>query len=338
MLYFSQMTTKETADALSRGLASVIHGKQLQIEFFIAAFLSGGHVLIEDVPGLGKTTLAKTLAQLITTGATGRKRSQPALFKRIQFTPDLLPYDITGVDIFNPKEQRFEFMPGPVFCDILLADEINRTTPKVQSALLEVMAEQQVTSGGKTRKVNPIFFVVATQNPIESEGTYPLPAAQLDRFMLHLSLGYPDADSEKKILRQDPAETVLPYIHPAVTIPNILAARAEQKQVFCHPALEDYILDIVRATRTDPAFKLGVSPRGALHLLHASRSLALIRDRSWVEDKDIFDLVVPVLTHRIIPKNPNTDIASELRELSVRLLKKLDKRDWSKDITADEIP
>ncbi len=332
------MTTKETADALISGLSSVIRGKKPQLEIFVAAYLSGGHVLVEDVPGLGKTTLAKTLSRLVgkSDGSGSGSASVPAVFKRIQFTPDLLPYDITGVDIFNPLEHTFEFMPGPVFCDILLADEINRTTPKVQSALLEVMAEKQVTSGGNTRLVNELFFVVATQNPVESEGTYPLPAAQLDRFMLRLSLGYPDERAEAAILHEDPAETVLPGIHPMVTVSDILAARQEQKTVFCHPSLEQALVSLVRATRTHPAFQLGVSPRGVLHFLHAARSLALLRGRSWIEDDDITDLAVPVLCHRIIPKDARTDIPQLVTRLAADILHKIEKKtDWSKGPPVD---
>lgn len=329
------MTTKETADALISGLASVIRGKNPQIKIFVAAYLTGGHVLVEDVPGLGKTTLAKTLAHLV--GFSAESNTISAVFKRIQFTPDLLPYDITGVDIFNPQEHCFEFIPGPVFCDILLADEINRTTPKVQSALLEVMAEKQVTSGGKTRPVSDLFFVVATQNPVESEGTYPLPAAQLDRFMIRLSLGYPDELSEAAILHQDPSETILPLLCQAVISKDIHAAREEQNTVYCHPALEKAMVTIVRATRSHPAFQLGVSPRGVLHLLHLARTLALVNGRSWIVDQDIIDLAIPVLCHRIIPKDNRTDIQEIVTKITTDTLHKLDKNtDWSKVLIKDE--
>jgi MoxR-like ATPase len=323
------MTTKETSDALVSGLTSVIQGKGPQIEIFITSYLSGGHVLIEDVPGLGKTTLAKALSRLVDSNSNDSEKS--SLFKRIQFTPDLLPYDITGVDIFNPQEHRFEFMPGPVFCDILLADEINRTTPKVQSALLEVMAEKQVTSGGKTRPVSDLFFVVATQNPIESEGTYPLPAAQLDRFMTRLSLGYPDEIAEHSILHEDPSETILPHLRPVVRSADIRASREEQKQVYCHPALERAMVSIVRETRTYPSFQLGVSPRGVLHLLHLARTLALVKGRNWVVDQDIIDLAGPVLCHRIIAKEIRTDIPAILSKIISDTLRKLDKTtDWAR--------
>lgn len=317
------------------GLSSLIRGKERQIELFVTAYLSGGHVLLEDVPGIGKTTLAKGLAQLV--GTIPGNSSAAVTFRRIQFTPDLLPYDITGVDVFNPKEYRFEFIPGPVFCDILLADEINRTTPKVQSALLEVMAEHQVSTGGKTRQVSDLFFVVATQNPIESEGTYPLPAAQLDRFMIRMSLGYPDGNAERAILRIDPAESVLPALVPVITDEQIRDSRREQKTVFCHPALEAAVVSIVQKTRVHPALRLGVSPRGALQLLHAARTLALIRGRAWLEDTDIIDLAVPVFSHRVIAKDHTTDIEALISGITSAALQAIDRKtDWTRDVTADE--
>lgn len=314
------------------GLSSVIRGKERQVELFVTAYLSGGHVLLEDVPGTGKTTLAKGLALLV--GTTPGNSSSAVTFRRIQFTPDLLPYDITGVDVFNPKEYRFEFIPGPVFCDILLADEINRTTPKVQSALLEVMAEHQVSSGGKTRPVSDLFFVVATQNPIESEGTYPLPTAQLDRFMIRMSLGYPDVEAEQAILRIDPAESVLPTLVPVITDEQIRECRREQKTVYCHPALEAAVVSIVQKTRTHPALRLGVSPRGALQLLHAARTLALIRGRSWIEDSDISDLASAVFCHRVIAKDPRTDIESLISGITSEILRALGRKtNWTKNAT-----
>ncbi len=329
------MTTKETADALISGLTSVIRGKNKQIEIFVASYLTGGHVLVEDFPGLGKTTLAKTLAHLVSSNSNPDKTS--AVFKRIQFTPDLLPYDITGVDVFNPQEHCFEFMPGPVFCDILLADEINRTTPKVQSALLEVMAEKQITSSGITREVSDLFFVVATQNPVETEGTYPLPAAQLDWFMIRLSLGYPDEISELAILHQDPSQSILPGLRPVVASADVSSAKEEQKNVYCHPVLEQAMVSIVRATRTHPSFALGVSPRGVLHLLHIARTFALIKGRSWIVDQDIINLTVPVLCHRIIPKESHMDIPALISKITAETLRKIDNKiDWTKGSVQDE--
>lgn len=331
------MSTKLLADRLMSGISSVIRGKPAELEQFITAFLSGGHLLLDDYPGLGKTTLAKTLSKLVRSGA--QRPSTPVSFKRIQFTPDLLPYDITGVDVFNPEKHAFEFMPGPVFCDILLADEINRTTPKVQSALLEVMAEHQVSSGGITRPVSPLFFVVATQNPVETEGTYPLPAAQLDRFMMRLSLGYPSEDAEQTILHDDPAETVLPTLEPCVCDQDIFLSRKEQRTVYCHPALEKALVSLVRKTRIHPAVRLGVSPRGALQLLHAARTLALLRERTWIQDDDITALAVPLLAHRIITRDTRTPASDIIQEVTVSSLETMTRiTDWTKDASQEERP
>lgn len=326
------MTTKETASRLQSGLASVIRGKEDRIELFVAAFLAGGHVLLEDVPGIGKTTLGKSLARLVGSAPTrGKKSLTPVAFKRIQFTPDLLPYDITGVDVFNPKTREFEFTPGPVFSDIILADEINRATPKVQSALLEVMAERQVSVGGETRPVSDAFFVVATQNPVESEGTYPLPAAQLDRFMMRLSLGYPGVESELAILRDDPASTSLPTLMPVISLRDLRDSRAEQAKVFCHPALERAIVDIAEATRRNPAFKLGLSPRASLQFLHACRALALLRGRAWIEDRELLDLSLPIISHRLIAKDRSIHVEDVVTKIVRDVLKGADRAtDWSK--------
>ncbi len=325
------MTTQKTASALIDGLSTVIRGKRERLELFTAAYLSGGHVLLEDVPGIGKTTLAKTLAHLVGVRASkSRKALAPVSFRRIQFTPDLLPYDITGVDVFNPKERRFEFVPGPIFSDILLADEINRTTPKVQSALLEVMAERQVSVGGTTRSVNDVFFVVATQNPVETEGTYPLPAAQLDRFMIRLSLGYPDPAAEIHLLREDPSNALLPTITPLVSVDDVRASRVEQSRVFCHPALERAIVEIAGATRDHPSLKLGLSPRGALQLLHAARALALIRGRAWIADTDILDLSVPVVAHRLVARERTVAINDLVTRIATDTLRSVERKtDWS---------
>jgi MoxR-like ATPase len=253
--------------------------------------------------------VAKTLARLIDGGSRG------LLFKRIQFTPDLLPYDITGVDVFDPKSRSFRFIPGPVLANIVLADEINRTTPKVQSALLEVMAERQVTIGQTTHKPPEPFFVIATENPIESEGTFPLPAAQLDRFMMRLSLGYPDREAELSILEENPADQGLAKLEPAIRLTDFISAKKAATAVFCHQALKEAIADIVRDTRIHKGFALGASPRAGLHLLDAAKSLALVRGRNFVTDEDLSVLAVPVLAHRIKLRDPRSQADKLIREI-----------------------
>ncbi|MDR0998497.1 MAG: MoxR family ATPase [Treponema sp.] len=303
------MKPEQTAAALVEGAARIIRGKREFLELLTSAILAGGHVLIEDKPGLGKTTVAKTFARLIGAGKKG------LVFKRIQFTPDLLPYDITGVDVFDPGTQRFRFVPGPVLANIVLADEINRTGPKVQSALLEVMAERQVTIGALTHRPPEPFFVIATQNPVESEGTFPLPLAQLDRFMMRLSLGYPDREAEIAILEEKPAETGLAGLQPVVKIADFTAARKAAEAVFCHPSLKEAIADLVRDTRLHRAFTLGASPRAGLHLMGAARGLALVRGRSYVTDEDILNLAVPVLAHRVRLRDPRSPADRVIREI-----------------------
>jgi MoxR-like ATPase len=304
------MNIEQVIQALIGGAAAVIRGKREFLELLTAAILAKGHVLIEDNPGLGKTTVAKTIARLIA-GVDGTS----LLFKRIQFTPDLLPYDITGVDIFDPESRSFRFVPGPVLANIVLADEINRTTPKVQSALLEVMAERQVTIGNTTHQPPQPFFVIATQNPVESEGTFPLPAAQLDRFMMRLSLGYPDRQSEIAILNENPSETVLNGLTPVVSEADFLMVQAAAAGVFCHEALKEAIADIVRDTRVHRGFILGASPRAALHLLEAVKALALVKGRDYVIDEDITALAVPVLVHRLKLRDPRSQGERLIREI-----------------------
>jgi MoxR-like ATPase len=304
------MKAEQAAEALIGGIQRIIRGKRGFLELFVAAILAKGHVLIEDNPGLGKTTVAKTLAKLIA-GAKG----EPLLFKRIQFTPDLLPYDITGVDIFDPESRSFRFIPGPALANIVLADEVNRTTPKVQSALLEVMAERQVTIGAATHHPPSPFFVIATQNPIESEGTFPLPAAQLDRFMMRLSLGYPDRGAELAILEENPSETLLNGLEPALSLEDFLSAQAAAAAVFCHPALREAIADIVRDTRVHRGFLLGASPRAALQFLDAAKALALTRGRDFVIDEDLAVLAAPVLEHRLKLRDPRSRGEELIREI-----------------------
>lgn len=280
-------------DALKTGLTSVIRGKDAVIELFLAGMLARGHILIEDLPGTGKTSLARAVARLI--GGAGDE----LVYRRIQFTPDLLPYDITGVEVYDPARRRFFFAPGPVFAHVLLADEINRATAKVQSALLEVMNETQVTVGGVTYPLGAFFLVVATENPVTMEGTYPLPLAQLDRFIMRLSLGYPDGESEREILDTDPGRRILPDLSPVISVADLIAMREAAQSVFCHPRLKDAVVALAAATRSDPRVRYGVSPRGSLHLLDAMRALAYLRGRDYVSDRELDDLAVPVLAHRV---------------------------------------
>ena len=306
------------SETLINGASRVIRGKREFLELLCAGILAGGHILLEDNPGLGKTTVAKTIAKLIS-DADGK----PLLFKRIQFTPDLLPYDITGVDVFDPDTRSFRFVPGPVLANIVLADEINRTTPKVQSALLEVMAERQVTIGSATHRPPEPFFVIATENPIESEGTFPLPAAQLDRFMMRLSVGYPDREAELSILEDNPAGRILEELEPVISDMDFLTARAKAAAMFCHRSLKEAAADIVRDTRIHRSFVLGASPRAALHFLDAARALALVRGREYVIDEDLLVLAVPVLAHRVRFRDPRAQGDKIIREICLARLKQI---------------
>ena len=286
----SEVTSiQRLARAVQENVAQVIVGKEDVIELLLVALFCEGHVLLEDVPGIGKTTLAKALA-----------RSLGCTFQRIQFTPDLLPSDITGVNVFNQKTGEFEYRPGPIMAQIILADEINRAGPRTQSALLEAMEERQVTVDGVTRSVPRPFLVLATQNPVELEGTFPLPEAQVDRFLMRLALGYPRREEERQILHRFRVENPLDRLQPVATAEEILRAGELCRQVYVHPALEDYLLDLVRASRTNPAITLGVSPRGSLALHRTSQALAAIQGRDYVIPDDIKRLVMPVLAHRLI--------------------------------------
>lgn len=310
-----------TASRLIDGASSVIRGKRAFLELLVAGALSRGHVLIEDLPGLGKTTVAKTFAQLVS-----RDDGSPLDFKRIQFTPDLLPYDITGVDVYDPESRSFRFVPGPVFANVVLADEINRTTPKVQSALLEVMAEGQVTVGSVSHRVDDPFLVLATQNPVETEGTFPLPAAQLDRFTLRLSLGYPDREAERSILVDDPSARGLPKLRPVVAASELRAAQEAADSVFCDEAIIDAVSDIVRETRTHRSVALGVSPRGGLHFLKAARALALVRGRDYVTDEDLVAAGPAALAHRLKLRDPRVRADALVRELCLERVDAVKKR------------
>ena len=309
----------EVARRLCASLCSVIRGKRPVIEHVVAGLLAGGHILVDDVPGLGKTTLAKTIARSI--GGAGRATSLS--FKRIQFTPDLLPYDVTGVDVFEPASKRFVFSPGPVFCNVLLADEINRTTPKVQSALLEVMAERQVTVGNRTHAVDEPFFVIATQNPVETEGTYALPLAELDRFLMKLSLGYPDYDAELEIVREDPASRIMPTVRPICRKAELIAAQRASGEVHCDERLLAVAVRVSEATRGHAGIEIGASPRGTLMLVQASRGLAVVRGRDFCIDQDLLEIAPAVLAHRLRMRDRRTDAASLVRELVLEELDKL---------------
>ena len=283
------LDVQSAAQAIQRNIEKVIVGKSSVVELLIAALLVPGHVLIEDVPGLGKTMLAKSLA-----------RSLGCSFQRVQFTPDLLPSDITGVNIFNQKTGEFEYRPGPIMSQIVLADEINRAGPRTQAALLEAMEERQVTLDGVTRPVPLPFLVLATQNPIELEGTFPLPEAQLDRFLLRLSIGYPQPDEEREVLRRFREADPLADLRPVVDGADILALSKLCRRVYVSPAIETYILALMRATREGTALALGASPRGSLALARTAQVLAAVRGRSYIIPDDVQALSVPILAHRLI--------------------------------------
>lgn len=277
-------------ERLLQNLGQTIVGKAEAIRFVLVALLSGGHALLEDVPGVGKTLLAKSLA-----------RSVSGKFGRIQCTPDLLPTDITGTNIWNPRNGEFEFLPGPVFTNVLLADEINRATPRTQSALLEVMEEQQVTVDGVSRPVERPFFVIATQNPIEYQGTFPLPEAQMDRFTVALSLGYPTEEEELQMLQLHQGGRTLEELQPCITLEEVLELRSRCTQVKLESSLQQYILNLVRSTREDDEITLGVSPRGAVALQRATQAFAFLEGRDYALPDDIKFLAPAVLCHRMIP-------------------------------------
>ncbi|MBW4667273.1 MAG: MoxR family ATPase [Cyanomargarita calcarea GSE-NOS-MK-12-04C] len=281
---------REKIDALTENLARTIVGKHEAIRNVLVALLGGGHALLEDVPGVGKTLLAKTLA-----------RSIDGKFQRLQCTPDLLPSDITGTNIWNPKSGEFSFLPGPVFANVLLTDEINRATPRTQSALLEVMEEHQVTVDGVSRAVPTPFFVIATQNPIEYQGTFPLPEAQMDRFMLSLSLGYPSEAEELMMLQRLQFPTVkVDNLEPCITLAEIQELRQICSLVKVDTSLQKYILDLVRATRQDEEIVLGVSPRGSVALHRATQALAFLLGRDYAIPDDIKFIAPYVMGHRLI--------------------------------------
>jgi MoxR-like ATPase len=278
------------AAGITANVESVIDGKHEAVETALTVLLAEGHLLIEDVPGVGKTMLAKSLA-----------KSVDCTVSRIQFTPDLLPSDVTGVSVYNQAERRFEFKPGAVFANIVIGDEINRASPKTQSALLECMEERQVTVDGSTYRLTSPFIVVATQNPIEMEGTYALPEAQRDRFMARIAMGYPDEESELEMLHGRDTTSPLSQIGAVVSTEQLRSMMATARRVFASVAVKQYAVDIARATREDRDLRLGASPRATLQLVRAAKSKAALDGRDFVLPDDIDALVVPVLGHRLLP-------------------------------------
>jgi len=283
---------KQAAAIVKENVERVIVGKSEVVELAIVALLCEGHLLLEDVPGLGKTVLAKSLA-----------KSLGCSFRRIQCTPDLLPSDITGTYIFNQKTADFEYRPGPVMSQVVLADEINRATPRTQSALLEAMQERQVTTEGETRPLPRPFLVMATQNPIELEGTFPLPEAQLDRFLMKIQIGYPSEKDDRLILSRFRADDPLEELESVLTAAALIKMQKACREVHVARDVEDYIIRLIRATRQHPAVELGASPRAMLALYNAVQALAAIRGRAYVTPDDVKYLMTPVLIHRIIPKS-----------------------------------
>lgn len=287
--YFWGVFMNNMVEALIGNMEKVIVGKRSVIEHILVALLSDGHVLIEDVPGVGKTQIVATLA-----------RSVNGIFNRVQFTPDLMPSDIMGFSMFNPATREFEYRKGAAMCNFLLADEINRTSPKTQSSLLEIMEENQVTVDGKTYQLPRPFMVLATQNPIECFGTYPLPEAQMDRFFLKLSIGYPGKNEEKLIIDRFGSENPLTELKSVANIDELLELQNQVKAIKMEDCLKTYIVDIIEATRKSQDVVLGGSPRGSLNLYRASKAWAFIRGREYVIPDDIQTMSVPVLAHRII--------------------------------------
>lgn len=300
---------RDSVDRLIQNLGQTIVGKSEAIRLVLVALFSGGHALLEDVPGVGKTLLAKSLA-----------RSIDGQFQRIQCTPDLLPADVTGTNIWNPRSGEFEFLPGPVFSNVLLADEINRATPRTQSALLEVMEEQQVTIDGVSRQVPRPFFVIATQNPVEYQGTFPLPEAQMDRFALSFSLGYPTAAEELQMLQRLQQNISVEALSPCISLADVQTLRHLCTQVHVEIHLQQYMLELVRATRQDEDIMLGVSPRGTVALQRAIQAYAFLEGRDYAIPDDVKFLAPSVLAHRMIVaggQKPKTVVDRLLRSMPV---------------------
>lgn len=301
---------RNVAKRIKDNIKKVIVGKDHVIDLLIISLISSGHVLLEDVPGTGKTMLAKSLA-----------KSLDCSFKRVQFTPDLLPSDLSGINYYNQKAGEFEFRPGPVFTNILLADEINRATPRTQSSLLECMEERQVTVDGETRILEQPFMVIATQNPVETQGTFPLPEAQLDRFLIKVDMGYPDTDEGIEILRRFKEDNPLAEIEAVATREEIIEAQQNYSKVFVSHDMLCYIVRIVEMTRQHSDVILGVSPRGSQALLKAAQVCAILRGRDFVAPDDIKEMVKPVLGHRIILRNVMGKREGQLDNVIEQILK-----------------
>lgn len=285
----SELPASEILNRLSRNISSIIRGQEKTIRHLLAGFSAGGHILLEDYPGTGKTTLAKTLALSIN-----------ASFKRIQFTPDLLPSDVIGLSIFDQKTTGFKLHKGPVFTNILLVDEINRTSPRTQSALLEAMAEKQVSIDGTLHPLDELFFVIATQNPVETHGTYPLPEAQMDRFALQLSLGYISEEEEVQVIQDQQSAHPIHALKACVEVADVLALQKQVRAVHIDEELQHYIVQLVRASRNRPGVAMGASPRASLMLAQTAKAVALLENRTYVTPEDIQEIAVPVMAHRII--------------------------------------
>jgi len=285
---------QELSDRLKKNVAKVIVGKEQVVEQLIVALVTSGHVLLEDVPGTGKTLLAKAIA-----------KSLNGNFKRIQFTPDLLPSDLSGLHYYNQKTSDFEFRPGPLFANIVLADEINRATPRTQSSLLECMEERQVSIDGETMPLTRPFLVIATQNPIENQGTFPLPEAQLDRFLIKINMGYPSTAEGVEILRRFKEHNVLEQIQAVIDREELIAAQDQYTSVFVHEDLLSYIVAIAEKTRQHPEIQIGVSPRGTQALLKAAQAHAVVKGRDYVSPDDIKAMAEPVLAHRLVLSHVN---------------------------------
>jgi MoxR-like ATPase len=292
----------ETIRTIVDNLARVVHAPEETLRFCVLCLVSEGHLILEDFPGVGKTMLAKALA-----------RSLDVSFSRMQFTPDLLPSDVTGVNVFNQRSNEFEFMPGPVFANLLLVDEINRASPKTQSALLECMQEQQVTIDGVTNELTRPFMVMATQNPIEYEGTYPLPEAQLDRFTMRIAIGYPPLAEEAKMLTEQTGDPPLEGLQPVADAADAVALAEEAKTIFVEESLNRYVVALLRATRGDSRLYLGASPRAGIAILRVAKARALADGRGYLEPDDVKAVAVPVLAHRLIlaPEARSTGLTGE---------------------------